>query len=140
ERIGGGLHADGLGELSRLLLGARPAKALLLARDTGVLVELLPEFAPTIGFVQSSKRQHLTLDEHIFAVVQAAADQGALLTVRLGALLHDLGKPGDPGHHARRGAEIVGEVLRRLRYPSALRRHVIALVTWHSFHLESAEP
>jgi tRNA nucleotidyltransferase (CCA-adding enzyme) len=38
ERIGGGLAADGLGELSRLLLGARPAKALRLARDTGVLV------------------------------------------------------------------------------------------------------
>src|SRR4051794_33831245 len=93
ERIGGGLHADGLGELSRLLLGGHPERALLLARDTGVLVELLPELAPTIGFAQSSKRQHLALDQHIFAVVQAAADQGAPLTVRLGALLHDLGKP-----------------------------------------------
>jgi tRNA nucleotidyltransferase (CCA-adding enzyme) len=140
ERIGGGLHADGLGELSRLLLGARPERALLLARDTGVLVELLPEFTPTIGFVQSSKRQHLLLDEHIFAVVQAAADQDAPLTVRLGALLHDLGKPGAPDQHAKRGAEIAGEVLRRLRYPTALRRHVVTLVAWHSFHLDSTEP
>ena len=46
ERIGGGLAADGMGELSKLLLGARPAEALRLARDTGVLVELLPEFGP----------------------------------------------------------------------------------------------
>ena len=38
ERIGGGLAADGLGELSKLLLGEHPAKALRLARDTGVLV------------------------------------------------------------------------------------------------------
>src|SRR4051795_10525030 len=60
ERIGGGLPADGLGELSRLLLGGEPAKALRLARDTGVLAELLPEFVPTFGFVQPSKRQHLT--------------------------------------------------------------------------------
>ena len=44
ERIGGGLAADGMGELSKLLLGPQPAKALRLARDTGVLVELLPEF------------------------------------------------------------------------------------------------
>src|SRR5205807_8973899 len=44
ERIGGGLAADGMGELSKLLLGAEPARALRLARDTGVLVELLPEF------------------------------------------------------------------------------------------------
>ena len=93
ERIGGGLAADGMGELSKLLLGAQPAKALRLARDTGVLVHVLPEFAPAIGYEQQSGRQHLTLDEHVFAVVQAAADAGAPLEVRLAALLHDLGKP-----------------------------------------------
>ena len=42
ERIGGGLAADGMGELSKLLLGPHPLKALRLARDTGVLVALLP--------------------------------------------------------------------------------------------------
>jgi tRNA nucleotidyltransferase (CCA-adding enzyme) len=140
ERIGGGLHADGLGELSRLLLGAEPARALRIARDTGVLAELLPEFVATIGFVQSSKRQHLTLDEHIFAVVQAAADQGANLRVRLTALFHDLGKPHDAAHHARRGAEAAAAILSRLRYPTALRRAVVELVRWHSFHLEDATP
>src|SRR6266550_3883429 len=44
ERIGGGLAADGMGELSKLLLGREPARALRLARDTGLLIELLPEF------------------------------------------------------------------------------------------------
>src|SRR6188768_2851717 len=85
ERIGGGLTADGLGELSKLLLGAHPAKALTLARDAGVLL----------------------LDEHVFAVVQAAADAGAPLEVRLAALLHDLGKPEseqEGGDHAEIGA------------------------------------
>ena len=76
ERIGGGLTADGMGELSKLLLGPHPAKALRLARDTGVLVELLPEFAPLIGFDQQTARQPHTLDEHIFEVVQATADAG----------------------------------------------------------------
>src|SRR3954470_17558732 len=140
ERIGGGLHADGLGELSRLLLGVQPAKALRPARDTRVLAELLPELVPTFGFVQSSKRQHLTLDEHIFAVVQAAADEGANLRVRLTALFHDLGKPHDAAHHARRGAELAAAILRRLRYPTALRRAVVELVRWHSFDLEEATP
>ena len=42
ERIGGGIAADGLGELSKLLLGSRPATALRLARDTGVLVACCP--------------------------------------------------------------------------------------------------
>src|SRR3954470_22443594 len=93
ERIGGGLAADGMGELSKLLLGSEPARALRFARDNGVLVELLPEFGPAIGFDQESRYHDLTVDEHTFAVVQAAADQGFSLPVRLAALFHDLGKP-----------------------------------------------
>ena len=89
ERIGGGLAADGLGELSKLLLGSHPAKALRLARDTGVLVELLPEFEPAIGFEQESRYHDMTVDEHTFAVVQAAADAVTPLRVRLAALFHD---------------------------------------------------
>src|SRR5436309_384885 len=66
ERIGGGLAADGMGELSRLLLGSQPRRALELARDTGVLVELLPEFAAAVGFDQESRYHALAVDAHIF--------------------------------------------------------------------------
>jgi len=139
ERVGGGLHSDGLGELSKLLLGSQPARALRLARDTGVLTALLPEFGDSIGFVQDSDRQHLPLDEHIFAVVQAAADAGAPLAVRLGALFHDLGKPRSNGTHAERGAKLASAVLRRLRYPTRLRTYVTRLVRAHAFSLENVD-
>jgi tRNA nucleotidyltransferase (CCA-adding enzyme) len=138
ERIGGGLAADGLGELSKLVLGARPAKALRLARDTGVLVQVLPEYAPAVGYRQRSDRQHLTLDEHLFAVVQATADAGAELRVRLAALLHDLGKPEAEragGDHAELGARLAAEALARLRYPTRLRAQVRAIVRAHAFDL-----
>jgi tRNA nucleotidyltransferase (CCA-adding enzyme) len=141
ERIGGGLSADGLGELSRLLLGARPAKALRLARDTGVLVSLLPEYGPAIGYDAGNARQHLPLDEHHFAVVQAAADQGAELAVRLAALFHDLGKPEAPGEgHPEAGARIAAGVLRRLRYPTRLRERVTAIVRHHDEPVEAVDP
>jgi tRNA nucleotidyltransferase/poly(A) polymerase len=151
ERIGGGLAADGMGELSKLLLGAEPARALRLARDTGVLVELLPEFGPAIGFDQESRYHDLTVDEHTFAVVQAAADQGFSLAVRLAALFHDLGKPivGWRGHdgrlhyyakpgfaahgHDQVGAELAAEAMLRLRYPTALRKQVVRIVRRHMF-------
>ena len=139
ERIGGGLTADGLGELSKLLLGPHPAKALRLARDAGVLLHLLPEFEPAIGYPQQSDRQHLTLDEHVFAVVQAAAEAGVPLEVRLAALLHDLGKPEaerDGGDHAEIGAGIAARALSRLRYPTRLRSYVVRLVREHPFALE----
>jgi tRNA nucleotidyltransferase/poly(A) polymerase len=139
ERVGGGLHADGMGELSKLLLGAHPARALRLARDTGVLAGVLPELEPAIGFEQAGKRQHLTLDEHIFEVVQAAADAGGSLPVRLAALLHDAGKPGADGDHAERGARLAGQALARLRYPSRLRTYVTRLVRSHAFSLEHVD-
>ena len=130
ERIGGGLSADGMGELSKLLLGAHPAKALRLARDTGVLVELLPEFAPTLDGM---------LDEHIFSVVQAAADAGTRrLELRLAALLHDLGKPSASGHaeHAEIGARMAASILSRLRYPARLQRYVTNLVGAHAYSVD----
>jgi len=138
ERIGGGLGADGMGELSKLLLGAHPAKALRLARDTGALIHVLPELASGIGYEQESDRQHLPLDEHVFAVVQAAADAGAPLEVRLAALLHDAGKPEAErvgGDHAALGAIAAVRSLRRLRYPTRLRDYVVRLVREHSFSL-----
>ena len=128
ERVGGGLSADGMGELSKLLLGAHPAKALRVARDTGVLVALLPEFEPALDGV---------LDEHTFSVVQAAADARTPLEVRLAALLHDLGKPSAPGaEHAEASARIASSALSRLRYPTRLQHRVTNLVRAHSYSVE----
>lgn len=144
ERIGGGLANDGMGELSKLLLGVEPAKALRLARDTGTLEQFLPELAATTGYVQDSPRQHFTLDEHVFAVIQLTADAGDRLEVRLCALLHDLGKPESDRSgedHARIGSGIAKRILGRLRYPRRLQEHVTALVREHAFHeLADAQP
>jgi putative nucleotidyltransferase with HDIG domain len=153
ERIGGGIAADGMGELSKLLLGREPARALRLARDTGVLVELLPEFKRAIGFDQESRYHSLTVDEHTFEVVQAAADRGSSLAVRLAALFHDLGKPyvawrgtdgrlhyyAKPGFsdksHEQVGCELAQSALTRLRYPNALRSRVLRIVRYHMFQV-----
>jgi tRNA nucleotidyltransferase (CCA-adding enzyme) len=135
ERIGGGLAADGRGELSKLLLGREPRRALRIARDTGVLVELLPEFRAAIGHDPASPDHRMTIDEHTFAVVQAAADAGVALRIRLAALLHDLGKPGLRARrdHAAAGARLANAALRRLRYPNDLRERVVRIVRFHPF-------
>jgi tRNA nucleotidyltransferase (CCA-adding enzyme) len=158
ERVGGGLGADGLGELSKLLLGAEPAHALRLARDTGVLVELLPELERAVGFDQESRYHSLTVDEHTFAVVQAAADRGFSLAVRLAALFHDAGKPyvawrgtderlhyyAKRGHadksHEQVSAELAQRALLRLRYPNALRARVVRIVRHHMFQVGKTDP
>jgi tRNA nucleotidyltransferase/poly(A) polymerase len=157
ERVGGGLAADGLGELSKLLRGREPARALRLARDTGVLVELLPEFEPALGFDQESRYHALSVDEHTFAVVQAASDRGYSLAVHLAALFHDLGKPAaawrgadgrlhyyaKPGRsersHEQIGCELARSALLRLRYPNALRTLVIRIVRHHMFQIGNGD-
>ena len=139
ERIGGGIKADGQGELSKLLLGRDPARALRLARDTGVLTSVIPEFAPAIGYRLDSERQPLALDEHMFVVVQKATEAGTTLEVRLACLLHDLGKPSadaDGRRHAAVSAEIADRVLKRLRYPTRVRHHVVRIVAGHAFRLD----
>jgi tRNA nucleotidyltransferase (CCA-adding enzyme) len=114
-------------ELAKLLMGARPAHALRLARDTGVLAELLPELDPS-------------MDEHTFTVVQATADADADLAVRLAALLHDSGKNSAPDdEHAAQSAELAGRALERLRYPTRLRTYVVRLIRGHSFHLDKVD-
>jgi tRNA nucleotidyltransferase (CCA-adding enzyme) len=104
-----------------------------------VLQHLIPEYAPVIGFMESSDKQPLPLEEHVFAVVQASADAGAPLEVRLAALLHDLGKPEAPSveEHAGEGARIAALVLARLRYPARLQRHVRRLIAEHSFRTDA---
>jgi tRNA nucleotidyltransferase (CCA-adding enzyme) len=158
ERIGGGIAADGMGELSKLLLGAHPAKALAIARETGVLVQLLPELDAAIGFDQESRHHSMTVDEHTFAVVQAAADEQYSLAVRLAALFHDAGKPqvawrgtddrlhyyAKPGYsaksHEQVSATLAEAALNRMRYPTELTRRVIRIVRSHMIDTSRAEP
>src|SRR5437763_3557750 len=132
-----------------MLMGAHPAKALRLARDTGVLFEVLPEFERSIGYEQESRYHDLTVDEHTFEAVQAAAEDGAPLRVRLAVLFHDLGKPhvawrgtdnrlhyyAKPGYsahsHEQVSAQLADAALDRLRYPTDLRQRVVRIVRGH---------
>lgn len=98
----GGVSGTVLDELKKLLMGQCPAKALRIARNTGVLAVAFPELAPMLGFEQGSKYHDLTTDEHTFCALETAAHVDAPLRVRMALLFHDAGKPetawrGDDG-------------------------------------------
>ncbi len=138
-----------LDELCRLLMGRSVARALRVARDTGVLARLLPELEPMIGFEQESRYHDMTTDEHTFTALNAAAAMHLSLRVRLALLFHDAGKPasawkGPDGRlhyyespeglgrdHEEVGAEIAHATLVRLNAPRSLRRDVVTLVRRH---------
>ena len=136
ERIGGGLAADGMGSSRSSCSAREPRKALRLARDTGVLAALLPEFEPAIGFDAGEQRPRHDLDEHTFAVVQAAADAGDAAAGAPGRALprpRQAASPGAPtvrrthAKPARRARHRASSptALDRLRYPNDLRQRVV---------------
>ena len=88
-----GVSGTVLDEFSKLLMGQCPAKALRLARDTGVLAVALPELAPMLGYEQNSRYHDMTTDEHTFKALETAAHVDAPLRVRWALLFHDSGKP-----------------------------------------------
>lgn len=151
-------HAAGIDHLSgeriqeqmdKLLMGAEPARALRVARDTGTLRHIYPELASSVGFGQESKFHDLTADEHTFLVTQHLADAGAPLHVRLAGLFHDSGKPeaafrGEDGRlhyygnpetgqhpHERIGRDKWLAVAKRHHYDTGTRDRVAALVEHH---------
>ncbi|HZC73295.1 MAG TPA: CCA tRNA nucleotidyltransferase, partial [Jatrophihabitans sp.] len=131
------------GELSKLMLGARPRGAVELLVDTGLADVVLPEL-PALRMAADEHGQHKDVYAHTLQVLEQAIgreDDGPDLVLRWAALLHDVGKPAtrefvDGGrvtfhHHEVVGARMVRQRLKELRYPSALIEDVAKLVFLH---------
>ena len=134
-------------ELSKLLLGQHPRRGMELMVDTGLADVVLPE-VPAMRLEIDEHAQHKDVYEHSLTVMEQAIDRetdGPDLTLRLAALLHDIGKPAtrkvEPDnrvsfhHHEVVGAKMTRKRLRELRYPKQLIDDVSQLVFLHlRFH------
>lgn len=140
------------GEMEKLLLQAqRPARGLALALDLGVVDRVLPELRPLVG-CQQEPEWHPEGDVwvHTLLVVDEARrangdlDRARLVTVMLGALCHDLGKPATTAfidgrirspNHEQAGVVPTLSLLDRLHVHSMegldVRWHVVGLVAHH---------
>ena len=134
-------------ELVKLIMGDNPRAGLALLTDTGLADRVLPEL-PALRLERDEHLQHKDVYEHTLTVLDQAIAQetdGPDLTLRLAALLHDIGKPAtrrfEPGagvsfhHHEVVGAKLVRKRLRELRLPKALIDDVATLTYLHlRFH------
>ncbi|MDQ1673625.1 MAG: poly(A) polymerase [Frankiaceae bacterium] len=136
-------------EFAKLLLAPDPVAGLALLVDTGVADHVVPEL-PALRMEIDEHHQHKDVYAHSLAVLENAISLeerlgGPDLTVRIAALLHDIGKPRTrahlPGggvsfhHHEVVGASMTKKRLKALRFPKALVDDVSKLVELHlRFH------
>jgi tRNA nucleotidyltransferase (CCA-adding enzyme) len=136
-------------ELLKLLAAPVPSHGIELMRATGLLGEVIPELLEGVGVTQNRFHKHdvywhtLSVVDHTVGDVATLA--GSLAILRLGALLHDVGKPrarqpreGAPGEysffkHEYVGAEMADAIARRLKLSVADRERVVAMVSNHMF-------
>lgn len=118
--------------------------------DVGLLLAMIPEFAPVVGRVHHDLYHVYTVDVHSIAAVDklhalVRGDEAAKypLAARLAAerirprvlfmatLLHDVGKAIGGRNHARRGAEMARHILHRLGFSAEETEDVGRLILHH---------
>ncbi|WP_030885968.1 CCA tRNA nucleotidyltransferase [Streptomyces sp. NRRL F-5053] len=134
-------------ELNKLLLSPRPRRGLTLLVETGLADRVLPEL-PALRLERDEHHRHKDVYEHSLTVLDQAMDleeDGPDLTLRLAALLHDIGKPKTRRfekdgrvsfhHHEVVGAKMAKKRMTALKYPNEMIKDVSRLVELHlRFH------
>jgi poly(A) polymerase len=135
-------------EFNKLLLSGRPRKGLGILVHTGLADRVVPEI-PALRLERDEHHRHKDVYEHSLTVLEQAVDlegdEGPDLTLRLAALLHDIGKPRtrrfEKGgrvsfhHHEVVGAKMTRKRMTALKYSNELVRDVSRLVELHlRFH------
>ena len=136
-------------EFIKTVMGQKPKLGITLLVETGLADIFLPE-VPKLKLEIDEHHHHKDVYEHSLTVLEQAIALearlgGANLTLRLAALLHDIGKPKTKAliagggvsfhHHEVVGAKMTKERLRTLRFDNHIVKDVGQLVFLHlRFH------
>lgn len=106
--------------------------------EMGAMEYIIPELLQGNGIRQNEKYHDLDVLGHILECVRVSDD-----SIRLHALMHDIGKPeslirdGNMHKHNVIGSLMTKEILTRLRYPNKVRDNVAEVVYIHMFNLDN---
>lgn len=128
-------------ELFKILLSENPSNGIKLMKDLNILEIVIPELIDAIGFDQKNPNHNKDVFEHIMCVLDKTPP---ILSVRLAALFHDIGKPHTltidekgVGHfygHDKLGAKIAEKILLRLNSSRELIDKVTIMIKEHMSH------
>lgn len=127
-------------ETERALGEASPAVYFEVLRDAHALAAVFPEIDALFG-VPQPERWHPEIDTglHTLQVLEVAAELSADTTVRLAAVLHDVGKALTPREllprhigHEELGARLIAAMAGRLRMPTEHRELAVLVARHHA--------
>ena len=131
-------------ELEKILKADKPSIAFRIMSETAVLDVVLPELEACRGVEQKGYHDFDVFEHSLHACDGAPSGNPS---VRLAALLHDIGKPAALGHdelgiptfygHESKSVDIATGIIRRLKFPKDFEAHVLHLVKHHMFNYQS---
>lgn len=134
-------------EFVKILLSENPSKGIKLLLDLNILESLFPELVDCVGFDQRNPHHNKDVFLHSLCVLDNVSP---ILSLRLAALFHDIGKPKcftideeGIGHfygHDKLSAEITRDILLRLKAPNELILKVCLLINDHMSHHNDMGP
>lgn len=115
--------------------------SLKMCQKIGVLKHIFPEISLGEGLPQRKDFHKYDVLEHSFRTLLYSD-----ISVRLAALLHDVGKSvvylrdGMYHFHAKEGVRVARERLSNLKAPKRVIEHTCWLILWHMYDLKVDEP
>jgi poly(A) polymerase/tRNA nucleotidyltransferase (CCA-adding enzyme) len=136
-------------EFVKMIETEKPAEALTLCHELGLLQYIVPELEKGRG-VDQNQAHSFDVWTHLLKSLAHAAKKEMPLHVRLAALFHDIGKPDtrrwapDRKDYTFYGHEVVGariteKIMKDLRFPKEITELVVKLVRWHMFFADTAQ-
>jgi poly(A) polymerase/tRNA nucleotidyltransferase (CCA-adding enzyme) len=134
-------------EFIKLIMAPRAGEGVRALEEYGLLEHVIPELREGIGCGQNLHHIY-TVFEHNVRALEYAASKDYPLPIRLGALLHDVGKPrtkrGEGKTSTFYNHEVVGGrmtrvIMERLKFSADLTERVTHLVRQHLFYYNVSE-
>ena len=123
-------------EINKLLVGKNPSMGIRTLVESGLSLYIIPEINE-LKIEVDPKHHHKDVYEHTLAVLDGVPPK---LTLRMGALLHDIAKPNTKGiengkvhfrHHEVVGARMTKKILKGLKYDNKTIEDIALLVEQH---------
>jgi len=138
-------------ELFKILASPHPYEGILIFKNAGLMMEILPEMEKTFGVEQKSPGRHHIYDvgTHSLYSLKHVAERNPSPLVRLATLIHDIGKPQtfqklDSGtitfyNHELLSAQIAKRIADRLRFANSEKEKFWKLVRYHQFSVDERQ-